>query len=267
MLLVIVLGGLYALVGYSIASSHTSAAQAALDSTLGHRVDFSQSIANLDDGFVAFSATAFDPVQYKTEVDGFVSSSRAQSANMAADDKQLESAARKLGDSRWLIALSTAGLDRAATRVQHARKALAAGKTITADYLQFGQFLEVYSQVLLDVGDVGSSSTTDLSAAMTTVSSLQTHVGSALGLSNAPGIPPEVHELLVDLQTVASDFQAALSALSANDDAAYATARAKGDKDLAVLGAVQTSKVGDEVNSFYQPYFDTYRQELQLAAR
>ncbi len=71
---------------------------------------------------------------------------------------------------------------------------------------------------------------------------------------------------MVDVASVATDFHNALTALIAKNDAAYAAAKTQGDKDLATLGAVDTTRVGDEVKSFYQPYFATYSQELQLAA-
>ena len=262
----LVLGGTYLGVGYALASSRTSAAQRALDSTLQHKVDFSQAITGLSDGFSAFSAAAFDPLTFKTEVDGFVQSASSQRANIEDDDKQLEAASRKLGEAAWLTVPSRGNLDRTASRIGHARKALAAGSTITSGYAQDGRFLEAYAQVLLDVGDLNAAGSADLTAALTVVDQLKTDAESALALTNAPGLPAELHELMADVASVATDFHNAITALIAKNDAAYAAAKTQGDKDLATLGAVDTTRVGDEVKSFYQPYFATYSQELQLAA-
>jgi hypothetical protein len=267
LLLVIVLAGGYALAGSSVASSRVSSAESALDSALSHEVDFDKSISSVTGGFGALSSTTFDSKQYQTSVSQFVQSTQTQAADIQNENARLESAAGKLGDMQWLTLFNRGSLDHASARLAHAKKALAAGKAITADFVLDGQFFQALASALVDVANFSSqTNANDSTAAISTVVLLKSDVEKALPLSTAPGLPAEVHQYMVAFDTVAVDLQVLFNAALAGNQSAYNTATTKLNTDGAALDAIAMSNVDSEVKTFYQPNVTSYHQELQLAS-
>jgi hypothetical protein len=267
LLLVIVIAGGYVLAGNAVVSSHVSSAQSSLDAALSHQVDFAQSMSTVTGAFDSNASTSFDPKQYQASVNQFVQNTQKQGANIDGDQARLETAASKLNDMRWLTVFGRSSLDLAAARIAHAQKALAAEKTITTDYALDGQFFQAYAVALIDTGDLATeSNASQAAAAIATSIQLKSDVGKALTLSTAPGLPTEVHDYMVDFQTVAADLVTLLNFALAGDQKGYDAAMTKLTADGTALDALPVSNIASDITSFYQPYVSTYRQELQLAS-
>ncbi|HEX2680713.1 MAG TPA: hypothetical protein VHQ03_05420, partial [Candidatus Dormibacteraeota bacterium] len=88
---------------------------------------------------------------------------------------------------------------------------------------------------------------------------------TALGLSSAPGFPPEVHAFMVDFQTMTNDFQSLFNAAINGDDAGVTTYSNKVQADVTKLGTYNFDKMDSDSKAFYQPYIDTFNNEFSAA--
>jgi len=267
LLLLIVLAGGYALAGSSVASSRVSNAETALDSALSHEIDFAQSISTVTGGFGSITSTTFDSKQFQTSATQFAQSTQNQAADIESESAQLDAAAAKLRDMQWLTLFNRGSLDHAFARIAHAKSALAAGKTVVADFVVDGQFFQAFATALVDVTNfAAATNANNNTAAISIVVLLKSDVEKALPLSAAPGLPAEVHQYLVTFDAVATDLQVGFNAALAGNKAAFDAATTKLNTDGAALDAIVMSNVDTEVKAFYQPNVSTYRQELQLAS-
>lgn len=257
----------YAVVGVAAGESRVSEANKSLNSVTKDQNAFVTTFKSLTDKFSGVSTgSTFDPQQAKTLFDQFVADSQASSATVDKDEAILTAAAPKLDDQSWLTALDKGNIDKAHARINHALKGLAAAKVVSDDYVQDGQFLQSFVDVIIDLDKLSTqASNNDLAGAKATVATLKTHVDTATQRSTAPGLPPELHSLMVDFQTLTSDFGHLLDAAIAGDDAGVTTYADKVTADSTKLGAYDFSKMGTEIDAFYKPYIDTFNTEMTAA--
>src|SRR5439155_12959813 len=151
-------------------------------------------------------------------------------------------------------------------RLDHAQKALASAKIVSEDYVQDGQFLQSFMDVILDLDKLSASaSASDLAGAKAVVATLKTHVDAATQQSTAPGLPTQMHALMVDFQTLTSDFGKLLDAAIAGDETGLTTYSDKLQADVTKLGTYNFDQMGSDVAAFYKPYIDTFNSEMSAA--
>ncbi|HVH62340.1 MAG TPA: hypothetical protein VNA65_01940 [Candidatus Dormibacteraeota bacterium] len=257
----------YGVAGTVYAASRISTADRALNSVISHQNQLNTTFRSID----AQSATLksggnFNVTQAEALIDQFVASSVAAGKTIDQDDNALASSSVGLNDNRWLTAFSRTSLDRESARIVHARKALSFAKTVAADYVLDGHFWRALYRALGDLDQLGAQNAGgDVTGAKATVVTMKSDVDGALQLSSAPGLPPEMHSLMVDFQTLTVDFGKLLDADLANDDAAIMSAEQLVQSDGNKISSYDFDKIGNEINDFYKTYVDGFNSEMAKA--
>lgn len=257
----------YAVVGFAYSSSRVANADRSLNTVISHQNNLNSTFKDIDKQFNGLSTTsAFDPKQSRTLIDRFVANAKSAGTTVEHDDASLVSARAGLKGQQWLTALSRSPLDREAARIDHARKALSNAKSIAADYVKDGEFFQAFLDAMLDLDTfLNLTSAGDLTAVKATLPSLKNHVDTALQLSAAPGLPSDVHDMLVDLQTLVADFTTLIDALVANDNPAVASAGRRVEADGTKIGAYDFTKIGTAIDAYYKPRVDAFNSEMAKA--
>jgi len=94
---------------------------------------------------------------------------------------------------------------------------------------------------------------------------MKTHVGKAQQLSTAPGLPSQLHDVVVDLGTLVTDFGKLVDAGTANDDAAILTAETSIEADANKLSAYNYDKIQADIAAYYQPLIASFNSEMAQA--
>jgi len=257
----------YAVVGYAAGESRVTQANKTLDSVTSDQNKFVATFNSMSTKFSSLStASSFDPQQAKTLTDQFVADAQDSSKTVDKDQAVLAVAAPKLDDQQWLTAVDKGNIDKAHARINHALKALAAAKIVSDDYVQDGHFLQAFMDTMIDFDKLGTqTSSNDLTAAKATVVTLKAHAATAVQRSTAPGLPPEFHSLMVDMQTLVSDYGSLIDAAIAGDDAGVTTYYTKSQAGVTKLSAYDFAKMGNAIDAFFKPYIDTFNTEMAAA--
>jgi hypothetical protein len=257
----------YGVVGYAAGESRVSEATKTLNTVTSDQNKFTTTFNSMSTKFSSLSTgSSFDAQQAKTLVTQFVADAQDSSTTVDKDEAALAAAATKLDDQSWLTAPDKGNIDKAHARINHALKALAAAKVVSDDYVQDGKFLAAFMDTIIDLDKLSTqASSNDLAGAKATVATLTTHVNTATQLSTAPGLPAEFHSLMVDFQTMASDFGKLLDAAIAADDAGVTTYSDKVMADATKVGSYDFTKLGAAIDAFYKPYIDTFNSEKAAA--
>ena len=265
LVLVIAVGG-YAVAGFVVATNRVSSADHAIKSAASHQTDFSQSMSDIGAGFSSVDSSSFDSKAYKSQVDHFVQVSQAAADSTGADSAKVESAAGHLHDSDWLTVFSRGQINGESAKIEHARKALSAARTLANGFVQDGQFFEAFAAALVDLDTIATQAQgQNYVAASAAVSQLKTDLATSLTLTSSPGLSADVHTFIVDFQKLAADFEVALNAVANKDQTAYDKANAAFSADLAALNAISPSNLGSAMETYYRPYINTYQTEMRLA--
>ncbi len=269
-IIVIVVIGIigYAVTGLAYAQTRVGSADKTLSSVISHQNSLNTTFTNLNSKFNSLSSSAtFDPLQARQLFDQFVASEKAAGVTDDQDQATLASTKASLSEQSWLTVVARPSLDKEATRIDHAQKALAIAKTTTADYVQDGQFFQVYFDVQIDLEMFSTQiATADLAGAGTTLTTMKGHVDTGLKLSSAPGLPPDLHALMVDLGTLVTDFGKLLTAAAANDDTAITNADNSVQADANKLLTYKFDTILAQVGAYYKPMFDSIDAEMAKAA-
>lgn len=265
---VIVIGILgYGVAGTVFAASRISNADRALNTVISHQNQLNTTFRLIDTQSATLkSGGNFNVTQAQALIDQFVASSEAAGKTIDQDDASLAGTSRGLNDQRWLTAFSRNSLDHESARIGHARKALTYAKTVAGDYVLDGHFWQALYKALGDLDQLGTQNAAgDVSGAKATVATMKAHVDGALQLSGAPGLPTEMHSLMVDFQSLTVDFGKLLDADLANDDAAIQSAEQAVQADGTKISGYDFDKIGTEINDFYKPYVDGFNSEMAKA--
>jgi hypothetical protein len=269
LIVVIVLAGAvgYAVAGLADGQARISSANKSLNTVISHQNTLNTTFHDLDSKFNGLSGDATnDPTQARALMDQFVASATSAGVSIDQDDVALVKARSNLYAKMWLTTFSRSNLDREAARVDHARKALADARAVAAGYVQDGHFLQSFIDSAADLVLLSTQAgSADVASARTTLATMQSDVAKALQLSAAPGLPPELHALMVDFQVLGTDFGKLLDAAGAGDETALATAEAAVGADATKLSSYDFNKIGSEINSYYQPLIDGFNAEMALA--
>ena len=257
----------YAAVGYAFAQTRISNADKALNTVISHQNQLNDAFKAIDTNFTSLStSTNFNPTQAKGVVDQFVSTSQGAGRTIDQDDSSLASAGGGLNDQRWLTVVSRGNLDHESARITHARKALSNARTVANDYVLDGQFLQAFMNVLIDLDKLDTqASASDFAGAQTTLATMKTDAAKAVQLSSAPGLPQEMHALMVDMQTLTNDFGTLLTAAQAGDDAAVTNAEQTLQTDANKISSYNFDNLGAQIDAYYKPLVDGFNSEMSAA--
>ena len=258
----------YAVTGLADAQTRVGNADKTLSTVISHQNTLNTTFKDFDTKFNGLrSGSTFDPKQARTLVDQFVANATSAGTTVNQDDSSLISAKAGLGEQQWLTVVARSNLDKEAGRIDHARKALSTAKIVAADYVQDGQFLQAFLDAAADLNTVGTqSANADIAGATTTLAIMKTHVDKALQLSSGPGLPGELHSLMVDFQSLVTDFGKLLNAAAAADDAAIVSAEASVQADADKIGKYNFDTIGTEIDTFYKPLVDEFNAEMAKAS-
>ena len=269
--ILVVLGGVggYVVGGFAMSQSQMNKAQDAYNTVVGHQNSLNDAVTSLNSQLTsggASSSTVSAIQQDKSLLDQVISKSTAAQPQIASDDASLTTADTGLHENSWLTTLSRSKLDRESSRLQHARAALALAKTITADYVQIGTFYQSLFDTTIDLVNLGTKAqASDFVGAAAANETLKSDVAKAIQLDKAPGIPPDMDALLLDIQTFAGDTGTLFNAIASGDSATAQTSGKAVEADSAKLQTYDFTKMGNEVDGFYNPLIDKYNSEVDQA--
>ena len=257
----------YALIGSADSANRVANADRTLNAVISHQNSLNQRLDDVNSTFGVLSASStYNPSAAKAAVDQFVANAASATATVAGDDASLSDASRRLNDRAWLTVLTRANLDREASRIGHARKALRDARTVAADYQKDGQFWEAFISTTQALDAMTAAATgSQWVAARSAFGTMTTEADAALQLSGAPGLPPELHAVMVDLQGFVADYGKLIDASEGGNDAAVATAAAAIQVDAGKLGAYDFDRITAEIAAFFKPLIDGFNSEMRQA--
>ena len=266
-LVVTVMG--YAGAGYAFSSSRLDAARNVYNDVVTHQNAITDEFNNINSKLTAVNLTSSSPTDYQQSHDAYVqlvNQSQTAQPTIAADDASLAAAQSRLKDNAWLTVLNRSNLDQVSAKIGHERNALASARTITGDMVRLGTFFQAYDDAFLDLDTVSSKEqASDFSGAAAAIAKLKTDTAKAIQLSDAPGLPPEMKQLMTDMQTLAVDNAKLLDDATRSDaKAAQADVKAV-EADVAKLEAYNYDMIINQVKSFYQPLIDAFNSEVAKA--
>ncbi|TMD33301.1 MAG: hypothetical protein E6I95_09205 [Chloroflexi bacterium] len=259
----------YAGAGYAFSSSRLDSARSVYNDVVTHQNTITDEFNNINSKLTAVNLTSSSPTDYQQSHDAYVQlvgQSEAAQPTITADDASLAAAQSRLNESAWLTVLNRSNLNQVSAKIGHERNALASAKTITGDMVQLGTFFQSYDDAFLDLDTVSSKEqASDFPGAAAAIAKLKTDTAKAIQLSGAPGLPPEMKQLMTDMQTLAVDNAKLLDdAIKSDANAAQADVKAV-EADVAKLEAYNYDKIISEVKSFYQPLIDAFNSEVAKA--
>jgi hypothetical protein len=259
----------YAGAGYAFSSSRLDGARNVYNDVVTHQNAITDEFNNINSKLTAVNLTSSSAIDYQQSHDRYVqlvSQSQAAQPTITADDASLAAAQTRLNENAWLTVLNRSNLNQVSAKIGHERNALASAKTITGDMVRLGTFFQSYDDAFLDLDTVSSKEqVSDFSGAAAAIAKLKTDTAKAIQLSDAPGLPPEMKQLMTDMQTLAVDNAKLLDdAMRSDANAAQADVKAV-EADVAKLEAYNYDKIINEVKSFYQPLIDAFNSEVAKA--
>jgi hypothetical protein len=257
----------YAIAGFAYASARVATTDRTLNTVISHQNTLNTTFKNVDSEFSALSSsTSFNSVQAQSVADQFVASATKAGVTVNQDDASLAAAARSLDDRRWLTVFSQDLLQKEALRITHARKALVDARTIAGDYVLDGRFLQAF---LIASGDLDTlaaeTSSSDLTAASSTLATMKADVDLALRLSTAPGLPADLQALMNDFETLVNDFGKLITASQSNNDSGVAAAATTIQSDADKISAYNYDKISADIDAYYQPLVADFNSQMAAA--
>lgn len=242
-------------------------AERTLNTVVSHQNTLNTAFNQIDSEVTALNGSGtFNPQQEVGLVDRSIANSQLALKLLDRDDSALTVVERDLNGTRWLTAVGHNSVDRESARITHAHNALAAARTIASDEVLDGQFWHSLYSSLADLDKLNGQATGgDLAAAKATLASMKTDVDQAVQLSTAPGLPVDLHNLVVDLQAFVGDYGKQLDAQIAGDDATVAALKGALDSDRAQLSTYDIDRIGKAIDAFYKPLIDRYNSEIAAA--
>jgi hypothetical protein len=267
--LVVVLGGGYAVVGYLYANSKVNAATDKYNSVVDHENALTDYFNTLDSQFnkTDLSNATVDQVkQEKTLFQQAVTKSQASESTVTADDATLADAQASLGENSWLTAIDKSAIDKQSAKIGYARQALGVAKTILVDSVQYYQFYMSIDDAVVDIDAMTKAlDAQDLNGAIAAVQTLKTDLGKAAQLESAPGVSSTMTTFVQDMQTLANDFGALLTAAQQGDQTGAQQAAARLDADLKALDAIDFTAASTQETAFYKNLIDQYNAFVDKA--
>lgn len=257
----------YAAIGFAYAQIRIVSADRALNTVVSHENKLNAAFGQINSRFSSLGGnSAFNATQARALVDQFVSSSQSAQHTVNRDDASLASAQKSLEGQSWLTVVARGSVDRESHRLTHARNALGSARTVVNGYLLDGQFLQSFFDSLADLDTLDNlTASSDFTNAQATLVTMKAHVDRATELSTAPGLPKELHSMMVDFQSLVGDFGHLFTAAQANDDAGVNAAETALQGDSSKVAGYNFDTIGAEVVAFYQPLVNRFNSEMAAA--
>ena len=257
----------YAAVGFAFATNRISSADKTLNTVISHQNQLTATFTDLDAQLQSLTGSAsFNPQQALVLVDKAMQDSKQAVTTIDKDNASLIAEANRLDEIRWLAMVSRSSLDAESNRLVHARAALAAARTVSADELLDGNFWHPLYSALVDLGTLTAQSNAgDVTGQTSTLATMKSDVAEAVKQSASPGLPADLQALMVDFQTFVADFGKELDAQAAGDNAGVAGHAADIQKDLNKIGSYDVDTMGREIDAFYKPLIDRFNSEMAAA--
>ncbi len=265
---VLILGLLgYAGAGLADSGSRVTSAERTLNTVVSHQNALNATFNDLNTQLSAInSSSTFNAQQAIALVDTAVANYELAIQTIIQDDASLAAAATDLNRRPWLTMVGRSSLDHESSRIAHARNALAAARTVSDDKVLHGRFWHAQYVVLGDLDTLNSQSGAgDFAGAKSTLLTMKTDVDQAVQLSTSPGLPSTLHDLMVDFQTLVTDYGKEVDAQLAGDDAGVATYEAGVQADRTRIRGYNIDQIGAQIDAFYQPLIDRYNSEIAAA--
>ena len=257
----------YGILGITLAGSRVAAAERAVDQTVSHQNTLNATFGDINSQLTALgSKPSFDSAQALALVDRSVANSELAARTVDADDSSLRDADRSLHAQAWLTAVRGTSVGRAATRVSHARRALAIARNMAADQVAAGRFWQALYGGLTDLHAIGRQHDAgDVAGAQAALAQMRVHVDQAAALSSSPGLPPELAALTGDLHKLALDYGRQLDAEAANNYDAASVISSDVSADMSKIGGYDVDGVGAKIDAYFKPSIDRYNAEIRAA--
>ncbi len=259
----------YGVVGYAFASSRIAGARSAYNTVVSHQNAITEEFNNLDKKMTALSlttATSNDLQQNRASYVQLVSQSQSAEPTLTTDDAFLARAQANLNQNSWLTLIRRADLDQTSAKIGHERKALADAKAIAGDLVQLGTFYQAFYDSLIDLDTLTTKATaSDFTGAAAAIGTLKSDINTAIQLSDAPGLPPEMKLFLTDFQTLATDVGKLLNAVIGGDTNGVQADVKTIDADNTKIESYDFNKMSDATKAFYQPMIDAFNAEASIA--
>ena len=257
----------YAGAGLAYSGSRVTGAERTLNTVVSHQNALNTTFNDLNTQLSAInSSSTFNAQQAIALVDTAVANYELATQTIIQDDASLAAAATDLNRSPWLTMVGRSSLDHESSRIAHARNALAAARTVSDDKVLHGRFWHAQYVVLGDLDTLNSQSGAgDFAGAKSTLPTTKTDVDQAVQLSTSPGLPSALHDLMVDFQTLVTDYGKEVDAQLAGDDAGVATYEASVQADRTRIRGYNIDQIGAQIDAFYQPLIDRYNSEIAAA--
>ena len=267
-ILIVVIGIIgYAFAGFSYTAGRIANADKSLNTVVSHQNSLNSTFKDIDTKVTGLNTSSnSDLTQTRALYAQFVANAKSAGTTVDQDDATLVSAKASLSDQQWLALFSRSSLDREASRIDHARKGLAIAKTVAGDYVQVGGFFQAVIDSEVDLQTFSTQvATADFSSAKATLATMKTHVDQAQQLSTAPGLPSQLHDVVVDLGTLVTDFGKLVDAGIANDDTAILKAEKSIEADASKLSGYNYDKIQADIAAYYQPLVASFNSEMAQA--
>jgi hypothetical protein len=256
----------YAVTGLAYAQTRVGNADRTLSTVISHQNSLNTTFKGIDVSATGLNSTNFDPKKASTLLDQFVANAKLAGTTINKDDATLASARAGLDEQQWLTTIARGSLDSEAARIDHARKALSMAKVIAADYAQVGGFWQALIGAFSDGQTVGNQiAMADLAGAQATLTTTKADTDKALQLSGAPGLPPELHALMVDFESLVADVGKLLAVVATGDDNAIVSTENQLQADATKVDGYDFAKIEAEIKSYYQPLVDSFNAEMARA--
>jgi hypothetical protein len=257
----------YAVLGIALAGSRVAAAEHAVDQTVSHQNTLNATFGDINSQLTALGKKpSFDSAQALVLVDRSVANSRVAAKTVDQDDTALRDAEARLRAQPWLTMVRGSSVERASTRVGHAREAMAIARSMAADQISAGRFWQALYGALADLGTLGRQHDgADLAGAHSSVAQMKVHADQAAQLSTSRGMPPEMAALSADLQKLAADYGHELDAESAGNYDAASLIATDVATDKAKIGGYNVDRIGAEIDAYFKPSIDRYNAEIHAA--
>jgi hypothetical protein len=259
----------YAGLGFAYSGARVASAQQTLNTVVSHQNSLNVAFNDLNTQLIALNSTkTFNPQEAIVLVDKSVANSEIATHTINQDDASLGAAARQLDQNRWmyLFGSGSGNLQRESARLEHARNALTAARTVSSDQVLDGHFWHALYASLADLATLNSQSGAgDLTGAKSTLGTMQTDVDLAVQLATAPGLPSALHDLMVDFQALVTHYGKQVDSQLAGDDAGVASYQASVQSDLAKIAGYNIDQIGTQIDAFYKPLIDRFNLEIAAA--
>ena len=257
----------YAVLGIALAESRVAAAEHAVDQAVSHQNTLNATFGDINTQLTALGAKpSFDAGQALALVNRSVANSQLAALTISEDDSSLRDAEGRLVSQQWLTSVGGSSVPHAATRVQHARRALAIARTMAADQIAAGRFWQALYGGLANLAAVNRQQDAgDVAGATDALARMKADVDQASRMSSSPGLPTELAALSTDLQKLTADYGRQLGAESAGNYDAASLIATDVSADMARIGSYEVDQVGAKIDAYFKPSIDRYNMEIRAA--